>query len=84
MISSEESKRERYLADAPLAVEYSASEHGRAEDRKEGFCSDCQAFTRDCTESDAESLNCPLCFSDSSVYGATRAWELGLLEVVDD
>lgn len=48
-----------------------------------GFCTDCQTFTRDCTEPDAEGYACPDC-ERNTVVGAEDALVRGLFELVED
>jgi len=48
-----------------------------------GWCPDCQDFTRDCTEPDAENYDCPLCGGDS-VMGAEQALLLGKIDIYEE
>ena len=41
-----------------------------------GWCPDCEAFTRDCTEPDAEGYDCPVC-EGQRVMGAENALIVG-------
>ena len=43
-----------------------------AADRFEGWCVQCQSFTREATETDAEGYECPRC-GENSVVGALTA-----------
>ncbi len=44
-----------------------------------GWCTLCMAFTRECTEPDAEGYDCPECYGDT-VVGAEQALLMGLIE----
>ena len=45
-----------------------------------GFCKNCQEFTRDSTEPDAEDYDCPVC-EQNSVVGAENALIMGLVTI---
>jgi hypothetical protein len=45
-----------------------------------GFCTNCQKFTRDCTEPDAEGYDCPDC-EKHTVMGTENALISGLIEI---
>ena len=47
-----------------------------------GWCTQCEDFTRECTEPDARKYNCPIC-EEMTVYGAEEALMMGLFEVED-
>lgn len=49
----------------------------------EGWCSECQAFTRGETEPDAEEYDCPEC-GQNTVTGAENALLKGLLAIEED
>jgi len=46
-----------------------------------GWCTGCKAFTRDCTEPDADDYDCPEC-DENTVFGAEEALMRELFEVV--
>ena len=48
-----------------------------------GWCRTCLAFTRDCTEPDAEDYDCPVC-ENNSVVGAEYAMLLGYISFAED
>lgn len=47
-------------------------EYHEAEEGHGGWCVDCEDFTRDMTESDAEGYDCPVC-GNMSVIGTMNA-----------
>lgn len=47
-----------------------------------GWCKDCEGFTRDDTEGDAENYDCPIC-DGNNVIGAENAMIMGLLDLED-
>jgi hypothetical protein len=49
-------------------------------DSNTGWCTVCEAFTREMTEPDAEGYDCPSC-EQASVVGAEQALLLGCIEV---
>ena len=53
-----------------------------ARDSYLGWCSTCQEFTREATEPDAESYDCPVCAGDT-VTGAENALITGKFEIGD-
>lgn len=48
-----------------------------------GWCTECNEFTRDMTEPDAEGYKCPVC-DGMTVMGAENALISGLIEVDDE
>lgn len=48
---------------------FDAPAYIRARENNEGYCTVCQDWTRDCTEPDAESYDCPQC-EQHTVIGA--------------
>ena len=48
-----------------------------------GWCTHCEEFTRECTESDAEEYDCDEC-EQLTVYGAEQALLLGLIAILGD
>jgi len=48
----------------------------------EGFCKDCNEFTRSCTEPDAVGYDCPDCGKES-VYGSEEALFRDMIELVE-
>jgi len=47
----------------------------------EGYCTACEAFTREMCEPDAREYDCPDC-GENTVYGAEEALIMGLFEFV--
>jgi hypothetical protein len=45
-----------------------------------GFCGNCEEFTHDCAEPDAQNYECPVC-EQKTVYGAELAMVMGLFEI---
>lgn len=58
----------------------SMEEYQDMADSYQGYCTLCEAFTRDCTEPDAEEYDCPDC-GENSVMGAEQAILLGEIEI---
>jgi Zn finger protein HypA/HybF involved in hydrogenase expression len=58
-------------------------EYQQARNDYQGWCLNCQSFTRECTEPDAADYDCPDC-DEHSVYGAEEALMLGFIEVGGD
>lgn len=58
----------------------SEEEYLEATDCYSGWCTECQEFTRDETEPDAENYLCPQC-ETNSVVGAENALIMGLIEI---
>ena len=48
-----------------------------------GFCTNCQEFTRECTEPDAEHYDCPQC-EKNTVMGAEQALLACAIEVSEE
>jgi Zn finger protein HypA/HybF involved in hydrogenase expression len=55
------------------------SEYEAATEAYTGWCTTCCAFTRECTEPDAEGYDCPQC-EKPTVMGAENALIAGLIE----
>lgn len=53
-------------------------EYEEATSSDTGWCTTCQAFTRECTEPDAENYDCPNC-GEKTVMGAENALIEGLI-----
>lgn len=64
------------------AVTTSVSEEDfqEAMDNYVGWCPECEDFTRDATEPDAEDYNCEVC-DNNHVMGAEQALLLGLIKI---
>ena len=60
-------------------VSVSEEDYKSAVDDYMGFCVECEEFTRECTEPDAEDYDCPVC-DNNSVVGAENALMMGLIE----
>jgi len=60
----------------PTCVAVEEDELREAIDSYQGWCTNCQAFTHDSSEPDAENYECPDCGRDT-VYGAEQALLLG-------
>ena len=58
----------------------SLSEFGLAQEMYLGWCTTCEAFTRDSTEPDACEYDCPEC-GENTVYGAEEALLEGFLVI---
>lgn len=52
-----------------------------AEECSEGYCTECDDFTRDCTEPDADGYDCPACGKQNTVKGSMNALIDGNLEI---
>ncbi len=62
----------------PKPKQVSESDYLDATDNYRGWCPECQEFTRDNTEPDAEEYDCPEC-GGNSVMGAKQALLLGYI-----
>lgn len=60
----------------------SEDEYLEAVDGSMGWCPDCEAFCRECTEPDAENYNCDDC-GNSNVVGAENALVMGMINIGD-
>jgi len=58
----------------------SIKEYEEATEGYMGWCTNCQGFTRECTEPDAHGYDCPQCGLDN-VSGAEDALLCGIIEV---
>lgn len=58
----------------------SEEEYHNYEENSQGYCTDCDDFTRDCTEPDAEEYDCPCC-EQNTVMGTMNALIMGLIEI---
>lgn len=65
-------------------MQISVEEYHSLEDSYQGYCKVCDDFTRDCTESDAEGYDCPVCESKDSVVGVGNALLMDLLDIVSE
>ena len=63
-------------------AQVSMEEYQDAANRYVGWCRDCEDFTRECTEPDAEGYDCPNCDQDT-VVGAEQAMLLGMIDIDD-
>jgi hypothetical protein len=48
---------------------FDESEYMQAREAYEGYCTECESWTRECTEPDAEGYDCPEC-EKNTVIGA--------------
>ena len=60
---------------------FTLEEIRQADNDHEGFCTDCELFTRDGCEPDAEFYDCPECGQDL-VFGAMQAVICGHIDIV--
>lgn len=63
-----------------LPLRITIEDYHRMEDNMQGVCTECGA-TRECTEPDAEDLNCDSCDSPT-VVGVMTAFDDGLVEII--
>lgn len=55
-----------------MAIEISEDRFVQANSDHEGWCTNCQDFTHECAEPDAQNYRCPVC-RDMTVMGAENA-----------
>ena len=65
-----------------MTVPVSMADYRDAVESYMGWCSECRAFTRDCTEPDAVGYDCPDC-GQGGVVGAEGALLTGLIVLVE-
>ena len=61
----------------------SPSDYHDAVESYTGYCPDCQRFTRETTEPDAEDYDCPVC-DGRRVVGAEQALLIGMIEFKEE
>lgn len=61
----------------------SEADYQYATDNYEGWCLNCQSFTRDACEPDARKYPCPEC-DLRTVYGAEEALMMGAIELTEE
>lgn len=62
-----------------MSTSISEDDFAEAVDSYQGWCTVCCAFTRDCTEPDAEGYDCEQC-GQKTVVGAENALIMGLID----
>lgn len=65
-----------------MTARISMSDYEEATEAYMGWCPVCAAFTRECTEPDAEGYDCPEC-EEHKVIGAENAMIMGAFEIGD-
>ena len=63
-------------------MKITTEEYRYYEDSYMGYCTNCEDFTRDSTEPDAEYYDCPDC-GENTVMGTMTAMFMGLLDIVE-
>lgn len=64
----------------PISME----EFSQAQAEGLGWCKECKAFTRECTEPDAEDYNCPRCDGVGTVVGVETAYNNYLILIDEE
>lgn len=66
----------------PHCKQITAEEYHDGEDSNQGYCTNCQEFTHDRSEPDAERYECPDCGRET-VYGIVSALLAGFITIID-
>lgn len=66
-----------------MATKIQLCDYLAARENYKGWCPECQEFTRDMTEPDAEGYDCPVC-GGNTVIGAEDAMMGGLFEFSEE